>query len=100
MSKADIMPPVIRTRVKTINSEVRSSYSKSLRRWGFVSQVQLEGGERMRNKLAACFAGVKSKLAQEVPGIIFNPPEVFPVNQKQCVVLITGWKSEIIMLQS
>lgn len=97
---ADVLPPVIRRRLKSIEKwrEAKTCYSPSLARWGFSSQVQLEKGERMRAKLAACFAGVKSKLAQEVPGIIFNPPEVFPVNQKQCVVLITGWKPETILV--
>lgn len=52
----------------------------------------------MAAKLAACFGGVKAKLNNEVPGILFNPPEIFPVNSRQCVVLITGWKPETILV--
>lgn len=94
--------PIIRRRLKNIHQwkTVKSGHSKSLTRWGYASTVTLEKGERMRDKMAACFAGVKSKLNQDIPGIIFNAPEVFPVNHAQCVVLITGWKPEMIMLNS
>lgn len=98
--KDDVSKSIIRERVSSINAKVESSYRLSLRRWGLKSEVRLEKGERMAQKLACCFAGVKAKLNQEVPGIQFNPPEVFPVNKNECVVLITGWKPEIIILRS
>lgn len=100
MKEDDIMKPVVRRNVRSIDANVKTGYSPSLARWGYRSQVQLEPGEPMRKKLAACFAGVKTKLAQEVPGILFNPPEIFPIDTKRCIVLITGWKPESIMLQS
>lgn len=91
---------IVRQGVRSLNAKVRTGYSPSLARWGYKSEVVLEHEEPMRVKLAACFAGVKSKLAQDVPGIIFNAPEIFPINTKQCIVLITGWKQETIVLKS
>lgn len=96
----DVQKPIVRRPVKSIDAKVKSEYRRSLRTWGFSSQVQVNKGERMSAKLAACFGGVKAKLNLEVPGIQFNPPEIFPVNRYQCIVLITGWKSEIIILRS
>lgn len=90
--------PIVRKRIRSIEVNVRSEYSKSLVRWGYLSQIQLNRGERMRDKMTACFAGVKAKLASEIPGIKFNAPEIFPVDQRQCVVLITGWKPETILI--
>lgn len=90
--------PIIRNKVRSIDAKVRSGYPKSLRRWGYSSQVQIEGREPMRSKLASCFVAVKKKLEMDVPGIIFNAPEIFPINHQQCIVLITGWKLETILV--
>lgn len=98
MNEQTPLAPIVRRRVPGPHAKVETGYSSSVARWGFESLVQLEKGERMRAKLAACFAGVKSKLNQEIPGIVFNAPEVFPIDQKRCIVLITGWKPETILL--
>ncbi len=94
--------PQIRKTISSVDrwKDCKSSYPKSRRTWGYVSQVMIGPKERMREKMAACFAGVKAKLEQDVPGIIFNAPEVFPVNHNACVVLITGWKLETLVLNS
>jgi hypothetical protein len=95
---SDASKPIVRRRVKSIRAKVKSGYSRSLRTWGFEMAIQLEEGERMAKAMAEAFVGLKMGLKEAVPGIIFNAPEIFPVDQRQCIVLVTGWRSEIIML--
>lgn len=89
---------IARPSVTSIKAKVRSRYSQSLRTFGYRSDIQLLKGERMRDRIAIAVSGIKVLLENQVPGIQINAPELFPISHDQCILLITGWKPETILI--
>ena len=98
--------PVIRERVRSVDVDPKSGYPPSQCTHGFVEIIQLRGDELMRERMALSFFHLKCDLEDWTkhhhPGasLNINAPEVFPVDMKQCLVLVTGWISETIILTS
>lgn len=89
---------IVRRSIPRISAKIRSGYSESLRKFGYRSEIQLLKGERMRDRIAVAVSGTKALLEKQIPGIQINAPELFPISHDQCVLLITGWKPETILV--
>lgn len=89
--------PIIRDMVKSVRVDPMSGYPPSQRTHGRCEIIQLENHEKMSDRMAAAFFMLRVEL--EACGVKqINEPEIFPIDTRQCLVLMTGWIPEIIVL--
>lgn len=98
MQEFDSEKPIVRKRIRSVHIEPKSGYPPSLRTWGIVEVIQVKPPLKMAERLAAAFLLCKDHLKKQ--GVVTNAPEIFPVNDRECLVLVTGWKPETIVLNS
>jgi hypothetical protein len=102
----DTVQPVVRKCIRSVSLDPKSEYSPSRCTHGFVEVIQLREGEKLSERMALAFFNLKCDLEDWTryhhPGATMqiNPPEVFPVDKNQCLVLVTGWLPEKIILRS
>lgn len=90
--------PVVHPLIKSLKDKPVSTYNPSARTHGFVQELVARNDERLAAKMGAAFFELKNALLKQ--GCKVNPPEVFPVNDHSCIVLVTGWIPETIVLKS
>lgn len=90
--------PVVRPMIKSLRDDPQSGYNPSRRTHGFIQEIVAHDGQRLAAKMGAAFFELKNALKKQ--GCTVNPPEVFPVNEKSGLVLVTGWIPETIVLRS
>jgi hypothetical protein len=90
--------PIVRPMIKSLRENPESGYNPSARTHGFVQELVAHDGERLAAKMGAAFFELKNALKKQ--GCKVNAPEIFPVNEKSCLVLVTGWIPESIVLKS
>lgn len=90
--------PVVRPMIKSLREAPESGYNQSARTHGLIQEIVAHDGQRLAAKMGAAFFEMKGRLKAE--GCAVNPPEIFPVNDRSCLVLVTGWIPETIVLKS
>lgn len=90
--------PIVRERIKSLRAEPKSGYPPSHRTWGLIQELVARDDQRLAAKMGAAFFELKNALLKK--GCRVNPPEIFPVNDHSCLVMVTGWIPETIVLGS
>jgi len=90
--------PIVRDRLKSLRDEPKSGYPPSQCQWGLIQELVARDDQRLAAKIGAAFYELKNILLKK--GCKVNPPEVFPVNERSCLVLVTGWTPETIVIES
>jgi hypothetical protein len=79
---------------------IKSWHSTTLAKYGLWGSIILQPQEKMSEKMASAVAGIKHVMKQHQPDIVFNDFEVFPIDRRRCIVLVTGWNIESYVLDS
>lgn len=101
--------PIVRPCIRSLDVKIcpkDSCYPRSQCTHGFAENVAVEKGEKLSEKMALAMFNLKCDLEDWVrenhprATVHINSPEIFPVDKSRCIVLVTGWIPETIILQS
>lgn len=105
LSKPDVcQKPIVRDRAANVRVDPQSGYPMGQRTHGLCEVIQLADGEKLSDRMGLAFFNLRADLEdwtrENCPGakMRINEPEIFPIDTRQCLVLMTGWIPETIIL--